>query len=153
MKSTVLYPPVATFFGTGYFPVFPGTVASLVVAMLHGFIGTASSPLILAAALAAGFPAAGQFEKASGIRDDGRIVIDEVAGMELALILAGGGWSTVIIIFVLFRFFDIIKPFPAFQAQALNGAVGIFIDDLIAGLYAAGAYAALRYFILGRYGL
>lgn len=88
--------------------------------------------------------AAHRAEPLLGTKDPGAIVIDEVAGMTLSVlglpltlpVLAAG--------FVLFRVFDIVKPFPARASQRLRGGVGVMVDDLIAGLYALATLAILR---------
>ena len=92
--------------------------------------------VFLVAVTVAGTWAAHRAERVIGTKDPGAIVIDEVAGMTLAVgpfvltpaVLAVG--------FVLFRIFDVTKPFPAGASQRITGGVGVMVDDLIAGLYA-----------------
>ncbi|RZP29279.1 phosphatidylglycerophosphatase A, partial [bacterium] len=67
--------------------------------------------------------------------DPGEIVIDEVAGMMLTLLWLPSGWMPFLVGFLAFRFFDIVKPFPARLAERLPGGVGVMADDLVAGLY------------------
>jgi len=64
------------------------------------------------------------------------VVIDEVAGQSMALILMPLNWTTLILSFVFFRFFDILKPFPIRQSEKLKGSIGVFADDLISGIFA-----------------
>jgi len=96
------------------------------------------------AVAAAGTWAAHVAEPCFGARDPGPIVIDEVAGMTLSVLAAPLSAATLAVAFVLFRLFDIVKPFPARASQRLPGGIGIMADDLIAGLYALAALALLR---------
>ncbi len=83
--------------------------------------------------------------RAVGDKDPGAIVIDEVAGMTLSvLVLPLTRARAARVGFVLFRIFDVVKPFPAGRLQSLRGGVGVMIDDLIAGLYALLVLLALR---------
>lgn len=85
--------------------------------------------------------AATRTEQLSGRKDPGKVVVDEVAGQLIALfpLTLFTRWSTVAVIvsFILFRFFDIVKPYPANRLQELNGGAGVMLDDLVAGVYAA----------------
>ena len=69
-------------------------------------------------------------------KDPGVIVIDEVAGMIVAVLLLPRTLGVLLCAFLLFRLFDIWKPFPAGEAQALRGGFGVMVDDLVAGVYA-----------------
>ena len=75
-------------------------------------------------------------ERVLGKKDPGVIVIDEVAGMLLSVILLPPTIPVLVTAFLLFRLFDIWKPFPARESQALTGGMGVMVDDLVAGLYA-----------------
>jgi phosphatidylglycerophosphatase A len=83
-------------------------------------------------------------EAAVGEKDPGVIVVDEVAGMTLSVLVLPLTVPVLLAGFVLFRIFDVVKPFPANRLQALHGGVGVMIDDLIAGLYALVVLIALR---------
>ena len=83
-------------------------------------------------------------ERALGDKDPGVIVVDEVAGMTLSVLALPLTLPVLLAAFVLFRIFDVVKPFPANRAQALPGGVGVMIDDLIAGLYTLLVLMALR---------
>ena len=83
-------------------------------------------------------------EPVLGKKDPGAIVIDEVAGMTLSVLVLPLTWPVLLVGFVLFRIFDIVKPFPAGRLQALPGGVGVMIDDLIAGVYALAVLCVLR---------
>jgi phosphatidylglycerophosphatase A len=90
----------------------------------------------LAAVVAVGIWASRRVEVVLGRKDPGVIVIDEVAGMMVAVLLLPRTLGVLACAFLLFRFFDIWKPFPAREAQALRGGMGVVVDDLIAGAYA-----------------
>jgi phosphatidylglycerophosphatase A len=137
---------VATFFGTGYLTPGAGTWASIAAALL--WIATAwwfhlsntALLLVLAAgiglALVFGIPAATIAERESGGHDPGFVVIDEVAGQWIALLFCPADWAHGLIALILFRLFDITKPFPARRLERLPGGWGIVFDDVAAGLYA-----------------
>lgn len=84
-------------------------------------------------------------EKILGERDSPKIVVDEIAGFLLANFLSPAEIQPVAAAFLLFRFFDIMKPFPANRAERIEGGVGVVLDDLIAGFY---AFVILRLFLL-----
>jgi phosphatidylglycerophosphatase A len=152
---------VATAGGLGYFPKAPGTWGSLVGVAIFGFfdylspleilpnsnhmlwaralwVATWMLPLTLFIA-AAGVWASSQVEKRFAEKDPQYVVIDEVSGQHLTyvLALALGSWKYLLLGFILFRVFDIWKPFPARRAESLPGGWGIMADDWIAGIYAA----------------
>jgi phosphatidylglycerophosphatase A len=85
---------------------------------------------------AAGIWASGRAERAMGAKDPGVIVIDEVAGMLLSVLLLPRTIPVLLAAFVLFRVFDVWKPFPARTSQHLPGGWGVMVDDLVAGAYA-----------------
>ena len=89
----------------------------------------------------AGIWSANLAERHYGREDPGEVVVDEVAGMMLTVLWLPGGWGTLLIGFLAFRFFDIVKPFPARMAEQLPGGWGVMTDDLVAGLY---GYALVR---------
>jgi phosphatidylglycerophosphatase A len=86
--------------------------------------------------VAVGIPAATRFARASGLKDPQSVVIDEVAGQWIALLFAPVAWKTLLVGFILFRAFDILKPPPVRQLERLPEGTGIVIDDVTAGLYA-----------------
>lgn len=131
---------LATGCGVGYLPWAPGTWGSLVALPLHFVLDGLDARLywtVLAVIIALAIVAAGAAEKILDRKDPGVVVIDEVAGMLVTMI---GAPQTLLAYgtgFLLFRFFDILKPFPVRWAdQHLNGGVGIVMDDLLAGGYA-----------------
>lgn len=71
-----------------------------------------------------------------GVKDSPKIVVDEIAGFLVANFASPPELKPALLAFLLFRFFDIIKPFPAGRAERIPGGLGVVLDDLIAGLYA-----------------
>ncbi len=92
--------------------------------------------VFLAAVILVGTWAAHRAERLLGGKDPGAIVIDEVAGMTLTVAPFALTPAVLLVGFVLFRIFDVTKPFPARASQHLTGGIGVMVDDLIAGLYA-----------------
>jgi phosphatidylglycerophosphatase A len=131
--------------GAGYLPFAPGTAGSvvgvlLVAAVGRMHVGTATAIAVLVAAavvfLAAGAWAAGEAEAYFGRKDPGPVVIDEVVGQMLTLLLKPqASWKYLAGGFLLFRAFDIVKPFPARQAERIPRGWGIMLDDVVAGAY------------------
>ncbi len=97
--------------------------------------------------IALGVPAATIAARESGRKDPGFVVIDEVTGQWIALLGSPADWKHGLIALVLFRLFDITKPPPARQLEALPEGWGIVFDDVAAGLYAWGVAAILRLWI------
>jgi phosphatidylglycerophosphatase A len=131
---------IATGGFTGYAPVAPGTVGSLVGLLILFAVRVSGNPLfelgVLVVVIAAGIWSAGVVERDVGIEDPGIVVVDEVAGMLLTLLWIPLTWPTALVGFLAFRVFDIIKPFPARRAERLPGGWGIMADDLFAAVYA-----------------
>jgi phosphatidylglycerophosphatase A len=92
--------------------------------------------LLLVAVTVLGTWAADAAERALGGKDPGVIVVDEVAGMMLAVLAVPPTAVVIVVAFFLFRVFDVLKPFPANASQRLRGGLGVMVDDLIAGFYA-----------------
>jgi len=147
---------IATGLGAGYSPLAPGTAGSaLGLALVVAFRQTSLKPLWLGVTLAAfagllflvGVWSAGKAEKVFGRIDPGQVVIDEVAGQIITFLATPRvTWKGLLAGFIIFRLFDIVKPFPARRAERFPGGWGIMMDDLIAGLY-----SLLVLVILGRW--
>jgi len=128
---------IASVAGAGYSPLVPGTAGSLVTLVAVWFLPF--TPLTLAGTLVTvtviGTWAAHRVERALGRKDPSIIVIDEVAGMLMSVLLLPRTIPVLVTAFLLFRLFDIWKPFPAHESQALSGGLGVMLDDLVAGAY------------------
>jgi len=142
-----LYMALATGFGLGYLPKAPGTWGTLLALPIHylivqlplqGYVAAIAIIIVIAVI------SAGAAEKIMDRPDPGIVVIDEVAGMLIAMIAIPAHPLAWLFAFILFRFFDILKPFPVnFFDQRFHGGLGIVLDDLMAGLYAFGALQLL----------
>ncbi len=144
---------VASFFGVGYLPVAPGTWASLLTALIIFFTPLSALPfawlaLITVAVYAIGIPAAGLIEKHFQKRDPRQCVIDEVAGQLVSVWFLPRQAGFYIAAFLLFRIFDVLKPFPINKSEALPNGIGIMSDDVLAGLYTLALLQGFRYFFL-----
>jgi len=142
---------VATGGGTGLSPIAPGTAGSALAVGLFAALAYACASagwpgdapqgsLVLASATllvsGLGVWASGRAEQILGTKDDGRITIDEVAGMWLSLLTLPARIEVFVCGFVLFRIFDIWKPPPARRCESWGGGLGVMGDDWVAGLYA-----------------
>jgi phosphatidylglycerophosphatase A len=129
---------LASVFGAGYAPVASGTVGSFVTVVAIWLLPLTPLRILLALVVVTliGIWSGSRVERVLGKKDPGVIVIDEVAGMLLSVILLPPTIPVLVTAFLLFRLFDIWKPFPARESQALTGGMGVMVDDLIAGLYA-----------------
>jgi phosphatidylglycerophosphatase A len=148
-----LFMGIATGFGAGYLPKAPGTWGSLVALPLHFFLRQLA-PNHYALALTAIFfiavITAGQAEKILDRKDPGVVVIDEVIGMLITLIAAPNNPLIWLLGFLIFRFFDIFKPYPIrIIDQRVNGGMGIVLDDVLAGIYSLIVLQIFCYAIVG----
>jgi phosphatidylglycerophosphatase A len=149
---------VATFFGIGRLRPGPGTWGSAATVLLWAGLARGLSPSLrtpVAIALAVlvaliGIPAATQVARGSGTKDPQFVVIDEVAGQLVALVAVPLAWKSFLAGFILFRVFDIVKPPPVRQLEAIPEGAGIVLDDVAAGLYALAAMHLLLHFGLLR---
>lgn len=135
---------ISTWFGAGLLPIAPGTWGSAAALPFAWFIVWVGGPLALFAAAIVAFGlgvwAAESYSRHAGVKDASPIVIDEVAGQWLTLVPASLDPLTYLAGFLLFRVADIVKPWPANWAdRALDGGLGVMLDDVFAGLYAAAA--------------
>jgi phosphatidylglycerophosphatase A len=135
---------IATFFGIGHLQPGSGTWAAAVTVLLwwaasHWLpVGWLLPAALLASVVITliGIPPSTVVARESGRKDPGFVVIDEVAGQMIALIGVPVHWKYLLAGFILFRSFDIVKPFPLRRLEALPGGAGIMMDDVGAGLYA-----------------
>lgn len=147
---------LATWFGAGYAPRAPGTVGSLAALPFGWFFADQGGWMALAAAVLVvtllGIWAADGYIARAGVHDPGPVVIDEVAGQWLALLpaamLSALSLPSIVAAFLLFRAFDILKPWPISWAdRRLPGGLGVMADDVLAGIAAAALwYALYRFF-------
>ena len=129
---------LATGFGAGLSPVAPGTAGTLVGLVICLLSYPLAWPLRLVyvvAISAVSIYVAGQAEKLYGKTDDQRIVIDEIAGLQVTMLPVAITGLHLLLAFVLFRIFDIWKPFPLNRFQKFPGGWGVVADDLGAGVY------------------
>ena len=130
---------IAVGFGTGLSPIMPGTVGSLVGVLFFWFLAPlppATYALIVLAMGLAGIWICGQTALDRKVTDPGFIVWDEVVGFLVAVYLLPRSWYWIAAGFVLFRIFDIWKPYPIHRVEeGLGVGTGIMADDIVAGLY------------------
>jgi phosphatidylglycerophosphatase A len=148
---------VATFFGAGFGKPGPGTWGSVAAVLLWAAYAWGLHPapqtllLVLLAGIALtlllGIPAATIAARESGRHDPGFVVVDEVAGQWIALLGSRADWRHALIALILFRLFDITKPFPVRQLEKLPEGWGIVLDDVGAGLYALGVASLIHLWI------
>jgi phosphatidylglycerophosphatase A len=131
---------LATVAYCGYFPIAPGTVGSAAGLVVYLLVWWSQSAVVeaglIAGIFATGIWAATTAERYFGGIDPGPIVIDEVVGMLVTLAFMPVGLTTAIAGFLLFRIFDVIKPFPARRLESLHGGLGVMADDAMAAVYA-----------------
>ncbi len=123
---------------SGRSPLAPGTAGTAVGVMLYLLLK--GLPLawylpVCVAVAGLGIWAAGEAEKLLGKKDAQSIVIDEIAGYLVSMVLVPPGWKFIAAGFCLFRFFDIVKPWPLRRLQDLRGGLGVMLDDIGAGVY------------------
>jgi phosphatidylglycerophosphatase A len=123
---------------SGRVPVAPGTAGTAVGVLLYFLImGMPPVWYVTLCILVAGIGAwaAEEAEKLLGKKDAPSIVSDEIAGFLLAMFMIPPTWGMIIVGFVLFRFFDILKPWPLRSLEKMHGGVGVMLDDIGAGIY------------------
>ena len=128
-------------FGSGTAPIAPGTWGTLAAVLIYWPLTQLSSDhylLMLLVTSLMGIYICGQTAKDLGVHDHGSIVWDEFVGFWITMVAAPVGWVWVVVGFLLFRFFDIIKPWPiSWIDKKITGGFGIMLDDVIAGVMAA----------------
>jgi phosphatidylglycerophosphatase A len=156
-KKTLWAWTIATFFGAGLGKPGPGTWGSVATVLLWSLFAWLAHPtpqillygllLLIVLALVLGIPAATIVARESGRKDPQFVVIDEVAGQAITLLFMPANWHGALIALILFRLFDITKPFPIRRIEKLPEGWGIVLDDVAAGLYALGVASLLRLFV------
>jgi phosphatidylglycerophosphatase A len=141
---------VATVGGVGYAPFAPGTFGSAAGLLVWWLLP--ASPVVQSVVIVAIF-IAGSWggniaEHHFGRTDPGQVVIDEVMGMLITLFLNPVGWVGALTAFLLFRVFDVIKPYPANRLEQLPGGVGVMADDAMAAVYANLALRAALHWLI-----
>lgn len=130
----------ATGFGVGYSPIVPGTLGTLLAIPIYLFLSEIPSPIYELTLIGFFFLSvwiSEGAEKFFGKKDDRRIVIDEMMGFFITLLWLQKTPLVIAIGFILFRFFDILKPFPIRRIEKRwRGGYGVVLDDVIAGIYA-----------------
>lgn len=127
--------------GAGLMPRAPGTWGSLLAVplfiVLHPY-GEATYIMFVTVLFVLGVYLSGRTARALGVHDHNAIVIDEVVGMLATWVAVRPDWFTILAGFALFRFFDIVKPWPIRRIdQSVGGGLGIMLDDLVAAVMAA----------------
>lgn len=138
---------LATWFGCGFSPIAPGTIGTLgalpIYFAMRG-LGPIAVLAVAAVLMAVGVWAAGVVAAEARSKDPQIVVIDEVVGVLAALAASPPRWGAVALTVVLFRIFDVAKPFPARAAERLPGGWGIVVDDVVAGAWAGASVLLLR---------
>ncbi len=137
-------------FGVGLSPIAPGTFGTLVAIPLYWLMQPLALPwylLLVVVISLVGIWLCGASAKQLGLHDPAGVVWDEIAGFLITMIAAPSGWKWILIGFILFRLFDIWKPWPIRWAdQKVAGGLGIMLDDIIAGIYALIGLQTIAYF-------
>jgi phosphatidylglycerophosphatase A len=138
-------------FGSGASPFLPGTVGSLMALPFYWvlqYLPPLQYALVVVVGFAVGVLICDKTSRDLGVEDHGGIVWDEIIGMWATLFLAPAGWLPMIIGFLLFRVFDIVKPWPVSLAdKKVKGGFGVMLDDLLAAVYAGVALHLVLYFL------
>jgi len=138
-------------FGSGLSPYAPGTFGTLAAIPLYLLIQPLSTVwylLITLVALIAGIYLCEQTAKALGVHDHSGIVWDEIVGFFITMYAVPLDWKWILAGFLLFRFFDIVKPWPIKWIDArVTGGIGIMLDDVVAGLFALIGLHLMLYFL------
>jgi len=147
----ILWKTISMFFGAGYFPLAPGTFTSLLIVLLYKFLLVHLSwPLYLLIFLllcSLGTFSAGYYSRELKHNDPRKIVIDEACGQLVVCFQIPQDWLSICLSFLLFRFFDILKPYPIRKLEKLPQGWGIMADDIVAAIYSGlilHVYLALK---------
>lgn len=138
-------------FGTGYVPRLPGTAGTLVGVLFYFFMQPLHVTvylLITSVLFLAGIWLCGKTSQDLGVHDHSAIVWDEIVGYLVTMMMAPAGWLWMVTGFILFRLFDIWKPWPiAWADRHAKGGLGVMLDDLIAGIYALAILQIIAYML------
>ena len=150
MKNPIVM--LALGFGSGLSPVAPGTAGTILAVILCVLIQDLSVllyVLITCLIVVVGIYASTYTIRKLGVHDHPAIVIDEIAGYMITMFAVPEGWPWLLAGFVLFRFFDILKPWPiSWLDKNIHGGTGVMLDDVVAGLFSLGLIHGYLY-ILG----
>jgi phosphatidylglycerophosphatase A len=141
---------ISTWFGCGFFPFAPGTIASIATLPLLFLLRNCSllvRIIVLVSMTSLGIAVSEYAEQIFGEKDPKQVVIDEVTGMLVCCLFIPFEWRYIGAGFILFRLLDILKPFPVSTAETLKGGFGIIVDDLIAGVMSYGLMFVLIFFL------
>ncbi|MEE9447664.1 MAG: phosphatidylglycerophosphatase A [Arenicellales bacterium] len=130
---------LATGFGSGLSPFAPGTVGTAASLLLFTFLSDTTWPLLALCVVGffAGIWLCDQTSEKLGVHDHGGIVWDEFIGMWITLLWVPLSLTNIALAFVLFRVFDILKPWPiSYLDKNIHGGLGIMVDDVLAGVFA-----------------
>jgi len=148
MKHFILL--LATGFGVGYSSIAPGTLGTLIAVPVYYFLSNISSPIYEITLVGFFFLSVWISESAELFfrrKDDQRIVIDEIMGFLVTMLWVHKTAILIVIGFFLFRFFDILKPFPIRRLEKkLKGGYGVVLDDVMAGVYANIALQVITHY-------
>jgi phosphatidylglycerophosphatase A len=135
---------LASAFGVGYIPFAPGTFGSAVGLLVWWLLPqtAVAQGLAIVAVFALGAWCGGVAERHFGRTDPRQVVVDEVMGMLITLFMNPVGWPGAFAGFLLFRLFDVIKPYPSNRLERLHGGIGVMADDGMAAIYANVALRA-----------
>ncbi len=139
---------IATGAGAGHLPLMPGTAGTLLGIPIYLVLAPMSTPLLLLSLLAltaGGWYSAQKTEKVYRQKDPPQIVCDEIVGLQWTLLFIPSSWAAVLLGFLFFRFFDIVKLPPARSLEKLPGGLGVMADDLAAAVYARIALEGANY--------
>ena len=136
---------VASVGGIGYIRVAPGTFGSAAGLLLWALLpqSAVAHAVAIGVLFAIGSWSGTEAERHFGRTDPGQVVIDEVVGMLITLFMNPVGWLGAVAAFLLFRLFDVLKPFPTDRLERLAGGIGVMADDAMAGVYANLSLRAL----------
>lgn len=144
-------------FGSGLFPFMPGTMGSLAaipLILLMSYLSLTTYIVITIISAVVGIFICQKVSDDLNVHDHGSIVWDEIAGMMIVFIAVPISWHSILIGFILFRIFDIFKPWPiSYLDKNVSGGLGIMVDDLLAGLISLGClhgiYIAYNTYFIG----